>query len=51
MKYLLILLILIGFSATAFAQYMGNISNQTLEYNLPIVILTEENTLPPLKQF
>ena len=51
MKNLLILLILIGFSATAFAQYMRNISNQTLEYNLPIIRLTQENTIPPpLKQ-
>ena len=52
MKYFIIFLILIGFSGTAFAQYMGNISNQTLEYTSPIIRLTEENIIPPpLKQF
>ena len=51
MKYLVLLLILIGFSGTAFAQYMGNISNQSLEYTSPIVRLTDENIIPPpLKQ-
>jgi hypothetical protein len=51
MKYFIIFLILIGFSGTAFAQYMGNISNQTLEYTSPIIRLTDENIiLPPLKQ-
>jgi hypothetical protein len=55
MKYIVLLLILVGSSGiiftNTFAQYMGNISNQTPEYTSPIVRLTEENTIPPLKQF
>src|SRR3989344_976011 len=51
MKYFVIFLIMLGFTGTAFAQYMGNISNQSLEYPSPIVRLTDENIIPPpLKQ-
>ena len=42
---------MLGFTGTAFAQYMGNTSNQSLEYTNPIVRLTDENIIPPpLKQ-
>ena len=52
MKYLVLLLILIGFTGTAFAQYMENISDPNLEYTDPIIRLTDENIIPPpLKQF
>jgi hypothetical protein len=52
MKYLVLLLILIGFTGTAFAQYMENISDPNLEYTSPIIRLTDENIIPPpLKQF
>jgi len=48
----LVLLGMIGFAGIASAQYMGNISNQTLEYTSPIIRLTDENIiLSPLKQF
>jgi|CXWL01.1.fsa_nt_gi hypothetical protein len=52
MKYFVLLLILIGFIGTAFAQYMGNISDPDLEYTRSIIRLTDENIIPPpLKQF
>ena len=52
MIYFVLLLILIGFIGTAFAQYMENISDPDFEYTGTIIRLTDENIIPPpLKQF
>lgn len=51
MKYFILLLILIGFTGTAFAQYTENQYEQNSEYTSPIIVLSEDNLIsPPLKQ-
>ena len=50
MRYFILLLILIGFTGTAFAQYVGNTTDQNLGQSQTMKF-SEDNIPPPLKQF